>query len=192
MMRVQVISCPNCGADLDLTKRISFCPYCGSSIHIDDEVQRVEKTININKNTYSKHERIERDEARIKEAEVKLKIKEQEAKSDSRLLLGIGIFFVLMILFAGIMGLLENRSHANDINIQTAAKQYQGLDYKTVIIELEGLGFENIETMPVPSKLFKKENTIERISINGDSEFEKNTYFPKDAVVIITYYSKDS
>ncbi len=187
-MRVQVISCPNCGADLDLTQKISFCPFCGSSIHVDDEVQKVEKTININ----NRHERIERDEARIKEAEVKLKIKEQEEKSYSRTLLGLGIFLVLMFLFTGIMAFNENKAHENDIIIQTTAKQYQGLDYRTVIVELEGLGFENIEAMPVPLKLFKKENTIERISINGDSEFEKNTYFPKDAVVIITYYSKDS
>ena len=36
-----------------------------------------------------------------------------------------------------------------------------------------------------------KEGTVERISINGNSSFNKGAYFEKDAPILITYYHKE-
>ena len=61
-MKLISLICPHCGAKLtiDLDRRQAFCQYCGNTLLIDDE-----NTININSRYV--------DEARLKEAEVRLK-----------------------------------------------------------------------------------------------------------------------
>ena len=61
-MKLISMICPHCGAKLtiDLDRRQAFCQYCGNTLLIDDE-----NTININSRYV--------DEARLKEAEVRLK-----------------------------------------------------------------------------------------------------------------------
>lgn len=62
-MRLVKQICPNCGAQLtvDVSKNQAFCQYCGTQLFIEDNSQ----TININQRII--------DEARLKEAEVRLK-----------------------------------------------------------------------------------------------------------------------
>lgn len=199
-MKVQILSCPACGADIDYNGRITFCPFCGRKLLVDDEVKRVEINKNININ--SRHERIERNETRIREAELKKEEKDKEAelqlelkKQDDHTTIKLLVAFFI---FYGILGIillaqedLGEFFHRNDIQIQTSAKRYRGQNYETVVAELEGLGFENIEVKAVPASWFNVDNNIERISINGNTDFEKDTYFPKDAIILITYYSRD-
>ena len=54
--------CPHCGGkiNIDLNRKQAYCQYCGNSLLLEDE-----NTININKRFI--------DEARLKEAEVRLK-----------------------------------------------------------------------------------------------------------------------
>ena len=61
-MKLISLICPHCGAKLtiDLDRRQACCQYCGNTLLIDDE-----NTININSRYV--------DEARLKEAEVRLK-----------------------------------------------------------------------------------------------------------------------
>ena len=61
-MRIQTLSCPNCGANLEGSEEsMKFCPYCGKTLYFDDESQKV---------TYTRV-----DKARIKEAETNEKIR---------------------------------------------------------------------------------------------------------------------
>ena len=71
-MRLISQTCPHCGAQLniDLDRRQAFCQYCGTRLLIDEE-----NTININTRFI--------DEARLKEAEVRLKELEYEREKDS-------------------------------------------------------------------------------------------------------------
>ena len=61
-MRLISMLCPHCGAKLsiDMDRQQAFCQYCGNTLLIDDD-----HTVNINSRIV--------DEARLKEAEVRLK-----------------------------------------------------------------------------------------------------------------------
>ena len=43
-MKLVVIKCLSCGASIDLNteKKIAYCPYCGTKMLIDDEIQKIE------------------------------------------------------------------------------------------------------------------------------------------------------
>ncbi len=70
-MRLVNQSCPKCGAELsiDMDKKQAFCQYCGAKLMIEDE------------NSYTINQRII-DEARIKEAELRMKELEFEREKE--------------------------------------------------------------------------------------------------------------
>ena len=72
-MKLISMICPHCGAQLsiDLDRRQAFCQYCGNTLLVDDE-----NTININNRIV--------DEARLKEAEVRLKELEYQHEREIR------------------------------------------------------------------------------------------------------------
>ena len=72
-MKLFSMICPHCGAQLsiDLDRRQAFCQYCGNTLLVDDE-----NTININNRIV--------DEARLKEAEVRLKELEYQHEREIR------------------------------------------------------------------------------------------------------------
>lgn len=79
-MKAYQISCPACGATLEIEEgRVTcFCSYCGKKINIDDGIKRVEITKNIN------YHKIYTDEARIRESEAKERMQDKKyaAKKD--------------------------------------------------------------------------------------------------------------
>lgn len=96
-MKLLSMICPHCGAQLsiDIDRRQAFCQYCGNSLLVDDE-----NTININSRIV--------DEARIKEAEVRLKELEYQHEREIRLetirkeqkrSFGISVVVFLVVLF---------------------------------------------------------------------------------------------
>lgn len=72
-MKLISMRCPHCGAELsiDMDRRQAFCQYCGNTLLLDDE-----NTININKRIV--------DEARLKEAEIRLKELEYQHEREIR------------------------------------------------------------------------------------------------------------
>ena len=54
------------------------------------------------------------------------------------------------------------------------------------------MGFFNLvlkEAAVSKIPLFEKEGDIEKIEINGDSQFDKDSWFPESAEVVIHYYA---
>ena len=102
-MQVKAFYCPHCGGtikfDLESGRQSCFCLHCGQQVILDDEVVR------------SEHTEIKRDEARIKEADVKAQIELEELRiyqkeleqfeknKKRRILLGIAWAVVMILIF---------------------------------------------------------------------------------------------
>lgn len=97
-MKLISMICPHCGAQLsiDLDRRQAFCQYCGTKLLLDDE-----NSININNRIV--------DEARLKEAEVRLKELEYQHEREIRqetirkeqkrsFWISVAVFFVVLLI----------------------------------------------------------------------------------------------
>ena len=98
-MKLEEIKCPACNANLSIENGVEFffCKYCGRQIHVNDEIQR------------SIHTKVIRDEARLREADVKqseieakreialrrMESAEKKRREDSK---SIWIFMLMMLL----------------------------------------------------------------------------------------------
>ena len=193
-MKIKSLRCPDCDAQLKIESGapVMFCQYCGAQLHISDEVKRSEhKNYNFNYNY---------DEARIREADVKMYNAEnaerrarKAEKSDSRLIIGLILFFVIS---AGIAIAYEHfqdeqRKHneAQGYICPGASGYYKGEDYQTVKAQFETMGFTNIEMICIGDKWFFSDDygKVESVTINGKS-FSKTDCFVGNEKVIISYH----
>lgn len=81
-------------------------------------------------------------------------------------------------------------AHPGQRRIPDASKRYMNRIYSEVVSELETAGFVNIVTESLhkgKKGLFSKEGAISKISINGQSQFEKGEWFAEESVIRITY-----
>lgn len=72
-----------------------------------------------------------------------------------------------------------------------AAKKYRGMATGKVVLELENSGFNNInitKKIVDKKKLFSKDNTISSISINGQTQFNKDEWFDEKSMIEIEVY----
>ena len=186
---VTKVECPACGADIDSSSTYTFCPYCGKRLLIDDGSKTINKKIDIN----SRHERIIRHE-HITRDESKSKLSAEQETELIVLSLGILVLLFGFMFFGNLIDKLtpKEESHENEIEMCSSAKSYIGKDYSIVVEEFSNMGFDNVQTRAEKPPLFKKDGTISRITVAGNSDFSKYDWFPKDSTVVITYYSKDS
>lgn len=77
------------------------------------------------------------------------------------------------------------------IRVNASAESYRGENVSVVKAEFEALGFEVQleEIKDLTTGLLIKDGTVERVSIGGNSTFEKGTTFDSDDVVIIAYHT---
>lgn len=207
-MKLVSLRCPNCDANINTeigNRSTFFCPYCGSKIYVDDEVQRIE--INVN-HTYRKIDeaRIQESRAQIRKSEAKRDIelkqlefkenqerrKHQENKTTWIVMI---ILFLLPMMFLGIMAIDEDINEKQSIaegkvQIGTYWKDFQGQNYETVVNELKARGFTNIETYDLDDAgwLKNKENTIKSVSVNGETQFYGYDYFNLTDKIVLTYH----
>lgn len=196
-MKLVSLRCPNCDANINTeigNRSTFFCPYCGSKIYVDDEVQRVEVNVN---HTYRKI-----DEARIQESQRKLrKLELEERKSqrehqETKMTLFFALaLVVLFVVIAGIAIFVEDVGEKQSIaqgkvQIGISSEDFVGKNYETVVKELEARGFTNIETFDLDDAgwLINRENTIKAVSVNGKTSFYSYDYFDLADKIIITYH----
>ena len=78
------------------------------------------------------------------------------------------------------------------IKVPNSYYSYSGEDYEQTVQELKDAGFTDIESQPLndlnDSKSYKV-NKIDKISINGETDFTRGTKFEKDAKIRIYYHS---
>lgn len=191
-MKLQKLSCPNCEGTLDIdikeTKQI-FCPYCGQKFLIDEETTRIEITKNIN----NIHRII--DEAAIIRAINEEKI--EQLRSDTKIaslgfkLIGFMMtILVVLVLIIVVRDAIEVASRDEPyVETLSSSFDYKRDNYVEVVDDLENAGFINVTTVDLDdASFFQKENTVSRVTINGEESFSKGDEFPESAEVIVYYH----
>ena len=81
----------------------------------------------------------------------------------------------------------------DEIKMPCSISDYKGENYEEVIKELENLGFYDIETSAKKDLItgwITKDGSVDKISIDGDNNFEEGDIFPEDAEVVVTQTEK--
>lgn len=192
------LSCPSCGATVEIeqNRKSMFCAYCGNQIHLDDGIKRVQITKNIN------YHEIYTDEAKIRESQRKERIQlkqiecedNEKKRNDKTVFLCIGLLMLITLFSFGMARYYEEaaKPDENEIRIPFSANDLEGENYEIVISDIENAGFSNISTRTqadLVTGIITKEGTVERVSINGDSDFDEDDIFPKDAKVVVIYHT---
>lgn len=114
-------------------------------------------------------------------------------KESNRVMAGLGIFLVLMFAFLGIMTWLESAPNGNgEIRIPSSSSTFEAKDYRDVMTELQAAGFTNIETETLDDLIIgwlTKDGEVEKVSVNGNTNFSADSKFPEDAKIVITYHT---
>ncbi|MGL5917157.1 MAG: hypothetical protein ACRCZC_05590, partial [Culicoidibacterales bacterium] len=95
-------------------------------------------------------------------------------------------------LIASVLLVACGETDVNEVKIPNDASTYQDENYQVVEMELERAGFTNIETEDLEDlklALGTKPGGIEQISIDGTTEFDAGTAYPKDVRIVIYYHS---
>ena len=75
------------------------------------------------------------------------------------------------------------------LKVGTAAENFKKKNFRTVINDLENAGFYNFDyTLIEDAGLLVKKDSVEEVSINGDTSFSENSYFDEDARINISIH----
>lgn len=83
-------------------------------------------------------------------------------------------------------------TRSSEIPASASAIELEGEDYEDVERRMRAAGFDNIELKPMGDLItgwVTTEGEVEKISINGVTDFNKYDKFPPNAVIVITYHS---
>lgn len=124
-----------------------------------------------------------------------MEYEEREKKRNDRVVfICIGILFLMAALCFGISYLYEQaeKPKADEIKVPFSADDLEGDNYEQVVTDLENAGFSEItvkEQEDLITGFITKEGSVEKVSINGDSDFEEGDVFPEEAKVVIIYHT---
>ena len=168
-MKIIPIVCSNCGAQLDVkgNREFVYCEYCGTKLFIDDEVERIEITKNINQTNKTINVA---DAIRAHSSVIRAKNEDNKNKREHR-------EFVLYIIFMlALLGAIAVPNLLNDvvpemkgkIKVGTKSDDLVGEDYEYVERKLKDAGFSNIDTEPVDDLIIgflAQEGEVKEITI---------------------------
>lgn len=193
-MKLKSISCPTCGAGINIDikgRNTIFCPYCGGQILIDDDIT-ITHNININSRQINdaaieKERRIDRQNER----------EHEETKLALRMMpfLLLASFVLVGILMAWNYSInISEKKAISEGKIQVGISSYDIKEDKTkyqgIVSQFEAAGFSNITTIDLDDAgiFTNREDTIESVSIDGDTSFSSEDYYAPDAKIIISYH----
>lgn len=141
--------------------------------------------------TKQEQERTKREKQRYEYQE--RREKREEAKN-TKILIGLILLIILLTTVFFYLGEKENIDHKrnNDIQVFSSAENLEKKNFKEVKEILFSAGFKNIEFIKdedLVLGVFAKDGEVEKVTINGISEFSANDWFPFDAKVKITYHT---
>lgn len=194
-MKLHKMTCPNCDGMLEM--KVSndadyiFCPYCGQQFFVDED----KKTCTINQNiNINKHIKIDKtvhsrytDDAEV----IKAQSKDKENKRAWIALIvcaviALGIPFGMLTKF----DIEEKQAEKAGKICAGFYKDYEGEKYEAVVAQFEAMGFKHIDTIDLEDSgiAFWKNETVQTVSVAGNSSFDSTDYFYTTDPVIITYH----
>ena len=183
--------CPNCGASIDEKiendRHYFYCKYCGEKIYVVEETVKHHHDYN-----YYAYDETKVTESN-NEAEIRLQELENEEREHKRNFISLVLSFLFLIFLLAFVYTMTIASGPKDseLSIPESSRYYKGLHYSQAVQELQDAGFQNIRTQKIDDLIIgflDKEGDVERVSINGDTDFQEGDIFPKDAVVVVTYH----
>lgn len=194
LVKLHKLCCPNCEGILDISINNSkqiFCPYCGQKFFVDDGVKRVESTKNIN---------INKTERKIDDAEIiraKNEEKIEQIRADAKIAsIGfklIGFIMTILLVFVLISVVKDAVEVAGRkepyVKTLSSSFDYKWDNYLEVVDDLENAGFTKVKTVDLDdASFFQKEDTVSKVTINGEESFSEGQEFPESAEVIVYYH----
>lgn len=73
-----------------------------------------------------------------------------------------------------------------------SSSSLKGEDYSDVVTSLRSVGFTNVTTATIDDLIvgwLTKDGEVEKVSVNGTTDFQANSKFPTDAEIVITYHT---
>ena len=86
---------------------------------------------------------------------------------------------MIFLVFIMLLGCDEDRE--GEARVPDSSKNFEGSDYQDVIKQLETAGFVNISTEILDNLItgwLTKEGSVNKVSINGVTNFNSGTWFP--------------
>lgn len=191
--------CESCGGNLeiDLDKRRAVCPYCRTEYIIEEEKKTaVESVIGFIEKQQKMKQNKEEAEAKKRE-EARIKQKEDFEKNKWKYLIG-GICFALVISIICIVGIISENAEkkknlkAGKIEVPASYEDLKGKNYEDVEKKFEKAGFTNVKSKALGDMitgLLSDEGDVDKVSIDGDTEFSSSDFYKKDVKVVIRYHS---
>lgn len=99
--------------------------------------------------------------------------------------------FALMIIIS-LVACGSSDTTDNRIKVTEYSSDLKGKDYKDVMTLLQAAGFTNIEVELLDDLItgwLTKDGEVEKVSINGVTEFSSSSKYPEDAKIVITYHT---
>lgn len=182
------MNCPNCGAGLTVNSKFetATCNACGSTFPVDSGTTKIETRI-------VDEAEIKRQEAEkeiaLKNIELKEKEKEHDHKIGKMIIVGYGIFMLFLFVSMGISRcqdtIQDKRSEKAGMIKAPNSDTLKNENYKYVESTLKASGFTSIELIDIDEN--DNSGKVKTVSINGDSDFYNDWFYP-DAKVVISYH----
>ena len=106
------------------------------------------------------------------------------------------VCIILMLLLSISMCSCANENkHENEVKIPLSNDYLDGVSYEEALEQFNKAGFRNVETEKIEDLItgwLKKDGEIEKITVDGKSDFRKGAWVQKDAHVIIKYHTYPS
>ena len=112
-------------------------------------------------------------------------------KRDCMLKRLFSVILLITMLIATLSGCASD-NHDNEVKPPQQKSDLIGKNYEEVVKAFENAGFTNIETEKIDDLIFgwfTKDGEVESVTIDGSSSFSTAKWYPKDAVVHISYHT---
>jgi len=190
------MKCLNCGASIPVEEinkgeAVVKCPYCKQTQEIvESDAIKIER---IKAKKYRDAEigkRIVEKNADVAESYIKLEEKKVGLKKTKAFM-----FFVIILAIVA-LGIWKGNAyiHRNDVKVVQDASDFNQMKYEAAKDIFEDAGFTDIQfdkQTTLSTKDIKYKDFVTQVSVNGNTSFKANTWFPKDSAVKITYQTID-